>query len=177
MNAIVAANADWGIGLGGSQSIVIPGDRRRFRILTDGGIVISGRKTFESLPAPLHNRRKIVLTRDRTFTARGVVVAHSIDDVFAEIADDDPNRVFVIGGGGIYGLLLPFCSHAYVTRINAAPPSDVFFPDLDSLPDWSLEQREFRIWNPAPGIDEAMVSALEYSFDLYKNNTMEDIYV
>ncbi len=34
MDAIVAVYADWGIGAKGTQPLVIPADRRRFRELT-----------------------------------------------------------------------------------------------------------------------------------------------
>ena len=36
MDAIVAVYADWGIGAKGTQPLVIPADRRRFRELTLG---------------------------------------------------------------------------------------------------------------------------------------------
>ena len=36
MDAIVAVYADWGIGAKGTQPLVIPADRRRFRELTMG---------------------------------------------------------------------------------------------------------------------------------------------
>jgi len=191
MNAIVAANSDWGISLGGVQVIVIPEDRRHFKALTDGGVVIVGRKTFEKLSGPLPNRKNIVLTRDTSYMASGVTVAHSINEVLTEIACDDPDRVFVIGGGEIYRLFLPFYAYAYVTRIDIVHPSDVFFPDLDSLPGWSLERREIKVWNPEFGIDRKTESGIQdcvafnngenngtrFSFDLYRNNAVEDINV
>ena len=40
MDAIVAVYADWGIGAKGTQPLVIPADRRRFRALTMGTAVI-----------------------------------------------------------------------------------------------------------------------------------------
>jgi len=191
MNAIVAANNDWGISFCGAQTIVIPGDRRRFRMLTNGGVLISGRRTFESLPGPLPNRRNIVLTRDRAFVADGVIITYSKDEALAEIAGDDPDKVFVIGGGDIYRLFLPLCKCVYVTRIYITPRSDVFFPDLDSLPEWSLVRREFGTWYPESGIDanteqglqcqsascNGEGSGIRYSFDIYKNKTLEEIYV
>ena len=67
MNAIVAANADWGIGHMGSQSPVIPGDRQRFRELTEGGAVIVGRRTFVTFGRPLPNRLNVVLTHGGVF--------------------------------------------------------------------------------------------------------------
>jgi len=191
MNAIVAVNSDWGIGLGGVQAPVISEDRRRFRVLTDGGVVIAGRKTFEHLPEPLPNRKGIVLTRNPAYVADCVTIAHSPDEVLKEIADHSPDKVFVIGGGEIYRLFLPLCTYAYVTRIDIALPSDAFFPDLDSLPGWSLERRESGIWNSEFGIDVNMGlglpyraasnndegNGIRYSLDLYKNNAMEETYV
>jgi len=141
MNIVAAVFSDWGIGLGGTQQIVIPEDRDRFRKLTDGGVVIVGRKTFEILPGPLLNRRNIVLTRDPGFFVGGVVVSRSVDAVLSEIEGVDPDKVFVIGGAETYRAFLPLCTRAYVTKIDMAPPSDAFFPDLDALPGWELERR------------------------------------
>jgi len=138
LNAIVAVYSDWGIGYNGAQPIVIPDDRRFFREITDGGVVIVGRKTFEGIGKPLPNRRNIVLTSDRAYRAADVFVAHSTDDVIAEVSGFDPDKVFVIGGGRVYDLLLPMCDFAYVTKIDSAPLSDTFFPDLDVLPGWVL---------------------------------------
>ena len=139
MNIIAAVGSDWGIGYNSEQTVVIPEDRRRFREITDGSIVIVGRKTFEECGRPLPNRKNIVLTRDRTFKAIGLYIAHSVDEILAMIAEEDTDRVFVIGGGSVYGLFLPICSHAYITKIEAALPSDTFFPNLDESPEWVQE--------------------------------------
>jgi len=163
MNVIVAVNADWGIGYNGTQTIVIPEDRRYFKKLTEGGVVIAGRKTYEDFRRPLPNRKNIILTRDKAFKADGAVVLHTVDEVLAEISGHDTEKVFVIGGGDIYRLLLPLCSRAYVTKIEAAPPSDTFFPSLDDLPGWTLENSEFGMRNSELSVD--------YSFNLYTNNT------
>ena len=177
MNAIVAANNDWGIGLYGTQAIVIPEDRQRFKKLTEGGVVIAGRKTFEQLPRLLPNRKNIILTRNRAYKASGAVIAHSINDVLMEITDYDPEKVFVIGGGEIYILFLPLCTYAYVTRIDIAPPSDTFFPDLDCQYNWMLVHRDIRTHeipekefsSSTPCDEEYNRNMVRYSFDLYKN--------
>ena len=176
MNAIVAANDDWGIGLGDKQAIVIPEDRQRFRKLTEGGVVIAGRKTFEQLPGPLPKRKNIILTRNHTFKASGVIIAHSTSDVLDEIKNDNPDKVFVIGGGEIYKLFLQLCNYAYVTRIDINPPSDTFFPDLDNQQSWILVQRELKtqvitkkdLPNYAPCDEEYKNGIVRYSYDLYK---------
>ena len=161
MNIIVAANSDWGIGLGGTQQIILHEDRRHFREITGNGAVIAGRKTFEDFPGgkPLPNRKNVVLTRSSDFQVDGAVIVHSTAELFSEISGDDPDKVFVIGGGSIYNLLLPFCACAYVTRIDAAPPSDTFFPDLDSMPNWSVESKS----------ESQKSGKVRYSFELYKN--------
>ena len=60
MDAIVAVYADWGIGAKGTQPLVIPADRRRFRALTMGAAVIVGRRTLDDFPGgrPLPGREK-----------------------------------------------------------------------------------------------------------------------
>jgi len=139
MNSIAAVNSDWGIGYNNAQSIVIPEDRRHFNKITTGGVVIAGRKTFEDIGKPLAHRKNIILTRDKSFKADGVIAAHSVDEALALAADFDTDKVFVIGGGRIYKLFLHMCTYAYITKIEAAPPSDTFFPNLDELNDWVLE--------------------------------------
>jgi dihydrofolate reductase len=163
MNAVVAVYSDWGIGQSGTQTLVIPGDRRYFRKLTEGGVVIAGRKTFEDFRKPLPNRRNIILSRDPAFIVDGAVSARSAGEVLAEVANEDPDKVFVIGGGEIYKLFLPLCAFAYVTKIIASPPSDTFFPNLDTLRGWTHEVCEFGTRNSELGID--------YSFNVYRNKT------
>ena len=158
MNAIVAVNSDWGIGLRGMQQVVIAEDRRYFKELTEGCAVIVGRRTFESFGGPLPNRRNIVLTRDVGYMAEGAIIAHSPSDAISKASYDDPCKQFVIGGGSVYELFLPLCDYVYVTKIKTAPLSDTFFPVLDNLPDWELMRQ-----------GEAMESGgVCYSFDIYK---------
>ena len=79
MDAIVAVYADWGIGAKGTQPLVIPADRRRFRELTMGAAVIVGRRTLEDFPGgrPLPGRENLVLSR-RNITIEGAQVVQCI---------------------------------------------------------------------------------------------------
>lgn len=166
MNAIVAVNKDWGIGCGGTQSIVIPEDRRRFKTLTEGGAVIAGRKTFSDFGKPLPGRKNIILTNDPEFTADGAIIAHSVGDILAGIAGIPPEKVFVIGGESVYSLLLPLCDYAYVTRIDAEPESDTFFPNLDELPEWSVAEEGERTGYSMTWKNQATV--IGYTFVRYR---------
>ena len=163
MNAIVAANADWGIGCGGTQSIVIPEDRQHFKNTTNGGVIIAGRKTFDDFGRPLPNRKNIVLTRSKSFSAPGITAVHSLPELISAIDSEDPAKVFVIGGESIYRALLPMCEHAYVTKIEAAPPSDTFFPNLDEMPEWEIAEQG------PPHECEMKEKTVYYSFMHYKN--------
>lgn len=100
-----------------------------FRETTTGSTVLMGRKTFESLPKALPKRRNIVITGDKNYIAEGAEVCHSIDEAL-KLCEND--RVFVIGGGKIYGQLLPFADSLYLTEIDAeCNNADVYFPQFN----------------------------------------------
>ena len=138
IEAIVAVNRDWGIGADGTQNVVLSADRKHFRAVTKGCTVIVGRKTLADFPGgkPLPSRRNIVLTRSN-LTIAGAEVAHTDEEALALAGDD---RCLIIGGASVYRALLPYCSRVYVTKIDACPPSDSFFPDLDLSPEWEIER-------------------------------------
>ncbi len=141
MQAIVAVYSDWGIGAKGTQPLVIPADRRRFRALTDGAAVIVGRKTLEDFPGgrPLKNRHNIVITR-QDITVEGAEVVHTTDQ--AVKAAERHDACFVIGGDSVFRQFFPYLDTVHVTKIAAAPHSDVFFHDLDADPDWVCAEAE-----------------------------------
>ena len=140
MNMIVAVDENWGIGKGGDQLIYIPEDLKRFKALTMGHALVLGRKTMATFPGgkPLKGRRNLVLSRNPAFHPEGAEVFSSLE----ELLDAAPEDAFVIGGASVYKQLLPWCDVAYVTRIHAAFPADVVFPDLDRDPDWELAEEE-----------------------------------
>lgn len=59
-----------------------------------------GRKTYESIGRPLPGRQNIVLTRDPSWTAEGVDVIHSVEEL-KRLPLMDP-EVMVIGGAEIF---------------------------------------------------------------------------
>ena len=138
MGLIVAVYDDWGIGRDGTQPVALSADRKYFRQQTAGAAVIVGRRTLGDFPGgkPLPKRVNLVLTRDPEFSVPGAEMVHSVEEAL-ERAKNFP-RTFVIGGAGVYGQMLPYCQRAYVTKVHAAPESDVFFPNLDEDPAWRL---------------------------------------
>ncbi len=140
MNLIVAVNDDWGIGKDGTQSVVLPEDRKLFHRLTDGATVIVGRRTLMDFPGgkPLTGRDNIVLSRNSDLKINGATVVSSLDELFEIIEKLPPDKVFVIGGDSVFKILLPYVTTAYVTKIHASPESDSFFPNLDKLDNWTV---------------------------------------
>lgn len=135
MKAIAAVDKFWGIGKGGSMLFRLPLDLKFFRRETLGGAVVMGRKTLESLPGgPLPGRLNIVLTSQDRPDKQGVIYVKNMRELFGELAKHE--KVFVIGGGEVYRALLPYCSEALITKIDADGGAEVFFDDLDALPGW-----------------------------------------
>ena len=137
MEAIVAVFSDWGIGSEGTQQIVLKADRAHFRALTAGAAVIVGRRTLGDFPGgrTLKGRENIVLTR-QSIEIPGAVVVHGAAEALAEAAKRE--RVFVIGGASVYLEMFPHLDRIFVTKIDCAPHSDAFFPDLDNDPEWQI---------------------------------------
>jgi dihydrofolate reductase len=105
-------------------------DLRRFKQLTDGHVIIMGRKTFESIERPLPNRRPIILTRQRHFEFPvPFTYAHSIEEALERATQIDASP-FVIGGGDVFEQALPYVEQIYLTRIEADLAGDTFFPRI-----------------------------------------------
>lgn len=140
MKAIVAVNRNWGIGYKNKLLYRIPEDMKFFRSMTTDKVIVVGRKTLMTFPGakPLKNRTNIVLTRDNDFEAEGAVVCRSIQELMTELKKYNTDDVFVVGGAEIYGLLLPYCSTVYITKIDDDRPADKFFADLDKLYEWKM---------------------------------------
>ncbi len=140
MKAIVAVDKNWGIGYKGNLLQPIPEDLKFFKRRTINKIVVMGRETFESLPGkrPLKDRLNIVLSRNENFTNDQLTICRSFDELFKIIANYPTEDVFIIGGESIYTHLLPFCSEAYVTKINKTYVADKFFINIDEEPNWKL---------------------------------------
>lgn len=156
ITAIAAVSQNWGIGKDNDLLFNIPEDKKFFRRTTLNHTVIMGRKTLESLPngKPFKDRRNIVLSRDPNFSAEGAEVCHSVDEVLSLIKGGD---AFVAGGGEIYRAMLPYCQKAIITKAEASPEAEVFFPDLDEDERWELSEQS----------EEYVFEELKYRFCVY----------
>jgi len=127
ISMIAALTADRVIGADNVMPWHLPADLQHFKSVTLGKPVVMGRRTFESIGRPLPGRLNIVLTRDPTWQAPGVLVAHSPAHALAQAGDVD--EVMIIGGGKIYQDFLPDAQCLYLTYVENGPQGDTHFPD------------------------------------------------
>ncbi|WP_328388449.1 dihydrofolate reductase [Nocardia sp. NBC_00416] len=113
----------------------VPEDMARFKTTTAGHPVIMGRRTWDSLPPrfrPLPGRRNIVVTRQSDWSAPG---AEAADSVAAALALAAPAATWVIGGGEIYRLALPYATELLITEVDTEVDGDAHAPAPG--PEWS----------------------------------------
>jgi dihydrofolate reductase len=133
---IIAAIAENGvIGRGNALPWRLKSDMQHFRALTMGKPVVIGRKTYLSIGKPLNGRTTIVVSRDRNFTAPGIVVAPSLDAALATARGDALRRnadaIVVAGGAEIYGQAMPLATQLAITHVHKRIDGDAHFPAID----------------------------------------------
>lgn len=137
MKAIFSVDNNWGLGKDNQLLLRLPADMKHFVEKTMGHPVIMGRKTFLSLPkGALPGRRNIVFSRSG-FTAPNTEVVANVPELLA-LLGAGAEDAFVIGGGEIYKLLLPYTHTIYVTKFDINTEADTHFYNLDQMPEWML---------------------------------------
>jgi len=128
--------------LGKDNKIVwhLPNDFKRFKLLTSGHHIIMGRKTFESLEKPLPNRTHIIITRQQNYKADGCVVVESMETALDACPKGEDS--FIIGGGEIYSLGMPYADKLEITRVHESFDADAYFPEIDKNK-WKIDTSEF----------------------------------
>ena len=133
---LLAAIADNGvIGRDNGLPWRLKSDMAHFRAITMGKPVVMGRKTFLSIGRPLPGRTTIVVSRDRTFAAPGIVVAPSIEAALTVACGDalrrGAERIMVAGGAELYAQTMPLAERLDITYVHRAVDGDAFFPAID----------------------------------------------
>lgn len=105
----------------------LPADLKHFKAMTLGKPVLMGRKTYESIGRPLPQRTNYVLTRDKSWSAPGVIVIHDFEQ--AILAEQDTEELVIMGGGELYRRFLSRANRLYLTFIDLETEGDTFFPD------------------------------------------------
>ena len=113
----------------------ISADLKHFKEITQGGVIIMGRKNFDSIGRALPKRVNWVITRNPNWSFDGVKVAHSIEEALKNSIKDvqsseKPTTIFIIGGGEIFQQTIDIADRLELTHINIDAMGDVFYPAI-----------------------------------------------
>ena len=141
LKMILATGLNGELGKNNQLLMHIPEDLKHFKKVTDGKVVVMGRKTAESLPngKPLPNRINIVMTRQPYENGcEGFLRCNDYKKVLKIAETED---VFIIGGAEIYKLFEDYVDEIYWTWINKEfPEADtVYRPYPASMPDCNVK--------------------------------------
>lgn len=132
LSAIVAVGKKNEIGVGDTLPWRISSELAHFKKVTDGKVLIVGRKTYETLPLKLPNRTLIVVTRNteyHKYLPEDVYSAQNIDEAVALAASLTTDEVIVIGGATIYAQVADKIKKLYLTVVNLTiPEATAYFP-------------------------------------------------
>lgn len=162
MNMIACVDSHWGIGNRGKLLVNIPADKKMFKEMTTGGVVLGGRKTMEGLPggSTLKGRANVVLTGNSKYSFGDAVIVHTIKEALQELSRYPDDRIYIIGGGMVYQSFLPYCDKAFVTKVNYQYEADAFFPNLDRDAQWVMAHTS----------EKQTYYDLEYYFTIYQRH-------
>jgi dihydrofolate reductase len=124
-----------------------PGDLKRFKALTEGGVVVMGRSTFQSIGKPLKGRYNVVLSEFMPDDEPGIHVARTVLEsmkIAGKIVEKTGCKpeIMIIGGSKVYKAFMPFATKIYLTEIYEAHEGDTFFPAFGSEEGWSITSLE-----------------------------------
>lgn len=143
LHLIAAMSENRVIGEGRSVPWHHPEDVAHYKSTVAGRPVVVGRRTFDAmdkLDVPLH----VVMTTDpdRESDDPEVTYATSPAGAVAAAETTGDDECWVIGGGEIYRLFLPYVDEAVLTHIHETHEGSVTFPELGD--DWAAVDRDER---------------------------------
>jgi dihydrofolate reductase len=102
LTLVAAMSENRVIGRAGGLPWHLPDELRHFKQVTTGGLVLMGRRTFESFEGLLPDRRHIVLTRNASWSHEQVETARDLDEALVVARRHGDEQLLVLGGSTIY---------------------------------------------------------------------------
>lgn len=139
LSFIAAVSENKIIGKNNSLIWSLPDDLARFKEITStkSKTMIMGRKTFEALGKILPGRKHIVISRNINYKVDNdnVQIINNINELKPLIESYD--EYFVIGGGEIFSILMPYVQRMYITLVHEYFEGDTYFPDYNKS-EWKI---------------------------------------
>ena len=138
----------------------IPADKKLFKELTDGKVVVGDRRTMESIPGgtTLGGRTNIILTSDQNYSYGNAKIVHDMDEAMEELKNYADEDIFVVGGEKVYKEFFPYCERAYITKVDYEYQADAYLENLEESDEWIMTHDS----------DEQTYYDLEYYFTIYQ---------
>lgn len=132
---VVAMDQKHCIGKGNDLPWHISADLKHFKEITQGGVVVMGRKTLESMGRTLPKRVNWIITRDPNWAFEGTKVAYSLEDALTQAVEDvkaseKPNTIFIIGGGEIFKQTIGIADRLELTHVELDVQGDAYYPEI-----------------------------------------------
>ena len=161
---IACINQKRAIGKNGKLLYHIGNDISNFaRMTKNNGVVIMGRKTFESMPngEPLKDRINIILTSNEEYGVSqdfdNVYIVHSVKDVI-ELCEAffSDKELFVIGGEALYRQFMDgdLVDELRLTVVKDYEEGDVTFPEFNE-DEWSTYYKSMAQVSSWEGVDKS----------------------
>lgn len=161
---IACINQKRAIGKNGKLLYHIGNDISNFaRMTKNNGVVIMGRKTFESLPngEPLKDRINIILTSNEEYGVSqdfdNVYIVHSVKDVI-ELCEAffSDKELFVIGGEALYRQFMDgdLVDELRLTVVKDDEEGDATFPEFNEN-EWSTYYKSMAQVSSWEGVDKS----------------------
>lgn len=141
ISLVVAASENNAIGKNNQLLWHLPKDLKFFKNVTWAGVVIMGRKTFESVDKPLPGRLNIVITSNPEWKRENVLTVTGLQAAIKLAKAENFKELFIIGGGEIYRQSMSIADIIYITRVHAVFDGDTFFPEIN-IKEWELVSKE-----------------------------------
>lgn len=127
---IAAVSQNNAIGKNGRLPWLLPHDMAFFKHMTSHGVIIMGRKTFESIGRrTLPNRHTVVVSSSSFEERANLSHAYSLEQALEDCRHIE--KIFVVGGQALYTEALALASTVWLTRVPVqVEEATAFFPAL-----------------------------------------------
>jgi dihydrofolate reductase len=123
------------IGLEGKLPWKNKEEMRHFKNTTRGHVVIMGRKTYESIPNGLPNRKVIVISSYKAPQAgyKNVFFVRRIENAYhlANFVKTVDQNVYIAGGEQIYDYFLPHMNEILISQMQYTGKAHTYFPHYE----------------------------------------------
>jgi dihydrofolate reductase len=158
ISLIYARSLDHCIGDNGHVPWYLPDDYSHFENTTLGKPIIMGRRTYEDHRSVLSGCLNIVISSQLNYlTVEGVELVHSLADAI-DLANNNSDDVFVIGGVTVFSAVLTIASNVYETVVETELAGDTVLPNMD-FGDWESELLQ----------DHPIDDRHEFAFKIYRH--------